>query len=79
MANKRNLFSLINDYASLCIFVSDSSPLEVIGVRTIDLMIRKINNVQYVSGLSSNLLLVFQITHLGYGKAIYFYACDVLI
>jgi len=56
MANNMNLFSSLDDCRTRHIFVTNSSPLDVVATGTIDLSNGQINDVFYVSNLSTNLL-----------------------
>ena len=61
------------------IVLGDESLIESLGKGRIDLNHGKFNNVLYVSGLASNLLSVYQMTHIGSPKKVIFSPDEVEI
>jgi hypothetical protein len=72
MAKDRDIFSTLNECNTKKIFVGDDRSLSVEGSGTVQVENGHFNDVLCVPSLSFNLLLVYQITHLGEGKTVEF-------
>jgi hypothetical protein len=72
MEKDKAFFFAFNECNTQQIFVSDDRSLSVVGSGTILLDYGHVNDVLCIPSLSSNLLLVYQITHSGEGNTIKF-------
>jgi hypothetical protein len=79
MAKDKAIFSALNECNTKKIFVGDDRSLSVVGSGTIQVDNGHFNDVLCVPSLSCNLLLVYQINHLGEGKTIEFSPHQVVI
>ena len=79
MDSTREVFSSLDMSKGPPIFLGDDSLADSLGKGRIDLKHGSFNNVLYVSGLASNLLLVYQMTHTGSPKKVIFSPDDVEI
>jgi hypothetical protein len=73
MAKDKAIFSTLNEYNTKHIFVGDDISLSVVGSGTIQLDDGYFNDVLCVPSLPCNLILIYQITHLGEDKTIEFF------
>ena len=79
MDKDKVVFSTLQDCNTKNIFVSDDRPLSVEGFGTVHLNNGHIKDVLCVPSISCNLLSVYQITHSGEGKSVFFTPHQVLI
>ena len=79
MVSAKEEFSSLDMSKGPPIVFGDDSLTDNLGKGRIDLEHGKFNNVLYVLGLASNLLLVYQMTHTGYPKKVIFSPNDVEI
>jgi hypothetical protein len=79
MAMDKDIFSALNECNTKKIFVGDDRSLSVVGSGTVQVENGHFNDVLCVPSLSCNLLLVYQITHLGEGKTVEFSPHQVVI
>jgi hypothetical protein len=79
MAKDKYIFSSLNECNTKKIFVGDDRYLSVVRFGTVQVDNGHFNDVLSVPSLSCNLLLVYQITHLGEGKIIDFSPHQVVI
>jgi hypothetical protein len=79
MAKDKDIFSALNECSTKKIFVGDDRSLCVVGSGTIQVDNGHFNDVLCVPSLSCNLLLAYQITHLGEDKTVEFSPHQVVI
>ena len=79
MGKDKDAFATLNDCNTNNIFVGDDRSHSVEGSSTVHLNNGQINDVLCVPNLSSNLLLVYQISHSGEGKSVLFIPHQVVI
>ena len=79
MVSARDIFSSLDMSEGPPIVLGDNSLTDSMGKGRIDLNHGNFNNVLYVPGLASNLLLVYQMTHNGSPKKVIFYPNEVEI
>ena len=79
MVSTREDFSSLDDSNGPNILLGENSETESKGKGSIDFDHGSFNNVLYVSGLAANLLLVYQMTHIGSPKKVVFTPNDVEI
>jgi hypothetical protein len=79
MAKDKAIFSTFNEFNTNKIFVGDDRSLSVVGSGIIQVDNGHFNDILCVPSLSNNLLLVYQVTHLGEGKTIEFSPHQVAI
>ena len=79
MVKDKLVFSTLNDCNTKYILVGDDRSLSVEVSRIVDLNNGQIKDVLCVPNLSCNILLVYQITHLGEGKSVLFTPHQVVI
>jgi len=79
MVSTKDTFSSLDMSKGLPIVLGDDSLTDSLGKGRIDLDHGSFNNVLYVPGLSSNILLVYQMTHTGSPKKVIFSLDDVEI
>ena len=72
MGSSKGDFSLLNKSQVPHIFMGDDMRMEVEGKGNVEIENGEFRDVLYVPNLSSNLLLVYQITHLGDGHKVEF-------
>ena len=72
MVSTKDAFSSLDRSKGPSIVLGDDSLTEILGKGRIDLDHGKFNNVLYVPGLASNVLSVYQITHIGSPKKVIF-------
>ena len=77
MVSTKEAFSSLDMSKVLPIVLGDDSLTDSLGKGRIDLNHGKLNNVFYVLGLTSNLLLVYQMTHARSPKKVIFSHDDV--
>ena len=70
MVSTKEAFTSLDMSKGPPIVLGDDSLTESLGKGRIDLDHGKLSNVLYVPGLSSNLLSVYQMTHIGYPKKV---------
>ena len=73
----KETFSSLDMWKGPPIFFGDDSLTESLQKGRIDIDHGKFNNVFYVPGLASNLLLVYHMTHIGSPKKVIFSPNDV--
>jgi hypothetical protein len=79
MAKDKAILSALNECNTKKIFFGDDRSLSVVGSGTVQVENDHFNNVLCVPNISCNLLLVYQITHLGEGKTVEFSPDQVVI
>jgi hypothetical protein len=79
MAKDKDIFSSLNECNTKKIFFGDDRSLSVVGYGIAQVDNGHCNDVLCLPSLSCNLLLVYQITHSGEGKTIYFSPHQVVI
>jgi hypothetical protein len=79
MAKDKAIFSSLNECNTKKIFFGDDRSLSVVVSRIVQVDNSHFNDVLCVPSLSCNLLLVYQITHLGEGKTVEFSPHQVVI
>ena len=79
MDKKKAIFSTLNECNTKKIFVGDDISLSVVGSGTVQVDNDHFNDVLCVPILSCNLLLVYQITHLGERETVDFSPPQVVI
>ena len=72
MGSSKEYFSSLDQSKVPHIFVGDKSKMEVGGKGNVEMELGEFKNVLYVPNLSSNLLSIYQITHLGDGHRVEF-------
>jgi hypothetical protein len=79
MAKDKDIFSTLNECNTKKIFIGDDRSLSVEGSKIVQVENGHFNDVLCVPSISCNRLSVYQITHLGEGKAVEFSPHQVVI
>jgi hypothetical protein len=79
MVKEKSIFSSLKECNNKKIFVGDDRSLTVVVSGVVQVYIDHCNDVLCIPSISCNLLLVYQITHLGEGKTIEFAPHQVVI